>query len=401
MFDRARVEEFLSKLRSGANYAQHQWVDTLKDRITIPDVQVGWRDIGESLLLACLSVLLYMSVVLTELSFVPFMIIVIKKGWKDGLVYLGIGTGIAWYLLNSSFGKFPLDGELLLFSPVNYAFTFIGDMVGIRGWRFLDFFFIFGCFGIFLGYFVSRNYRLNYVVFSSLAVYAGIAVLPLLASGLMGGFGRFFSQYSHFVDIKTDAYVNGYLTQMNNYRELLTARGMDYSLMAKKVQIAADVYKRGVLFGIAPRGGYLVKQLLVIVLAILLVKAYFFRRHIDKASLSSFSIRGYRIKDGWVWGLILSWGLVYLSLHVPGGFLELLAWNSAVIFSLLFFLRGMVIVKLIADRIRIPHIIQYVILLFFLFYSFIFFVTLVTAAGVADIWIRIREGLEPSTQQQE
>ncbi len=394
MFEKLKIHDLFSRLRAVTLIPHHVSVDTLRDRIAIPDVQVEWRDIGESLLLVFLSILLYLSVIFTELSFIPFMIIVVKKGWRDGLIYLGIGTGIALYLTAGHIVRFPFDSEFLLFSPVSFAFSFMADMVGVEGWRFLDFFFIFGCFGIFLGYFVSRNYRLNYVVLFSLSIYVGIAVLPMLVSGLAGGFGSFFGQYSQFVNVKTDSYMQEYLSQMDNYRSLLATRGIDYNLMVKKAQIAVDMYKTGVVFGIAPRGGYLVKQLFIILVAMLLVKAYFLRRHIDKASLSSFSIRNYRVWDGWVWGLIFSWGLVYINLYLESWFFGILAWNSAVIFSLLFFLRGMLILKLLADRFRIPPVIQYGILLFLIVYSFIFFVTIVTAAGVADIWLGIRKGLE-------
>jgi hypothetical protein len=394
MFEKLKIDELFSRLRDVTLIPHHLSVDTLRDRISIPEVQVEWRDIGENLLLVFLSILLYLSVLLTELSFIPFMIIVIKKGWRDGLIYLGIGTGIALYLMAGHVVRFPLDGEFLLFSPMSYAFSFMGEMVGLEGWRFLDFFFIFGCFGIFLGYFVSRNYRLNYVVLFSLSIYVVIAVLPLLVSGLAGGFNRFFGQYAQFVNLKTESYVQEYLDQINTYQVLLATRGIDHNLLVQKTRIAADLYKKGVVFGIAPRGGYLVKQLFIIFVAMLLVKAYFVRRHIDKASLSSFSIRNYRIQDGWVWGLILSWGLVYVNLHLGGPVFGILAWNSAVIFSLLFFLRGMVILKLLADRFRIPPVFQYGILLFLLVYTFIFFITFVTAAGVADIWLTIREGLE-------
>ncbi len=131
----------------------------LKERITIPDVQVEWRELGESFLLALLSIVLYVSVIFAEFSFIPIMIIVIKRGWKEALVLLVIGTMLLIYMMVNRIEKFPLDSEFLLFSPAHYSFSFIENVTGFNGGRFLDFFFIFGCFGLFLGYFVSRNYR--------------------------------------------------------------------------------------------------------------------------------------------------------------------------------------------------------------------------------------------------
>jgi len=173
-----------------AIWLQNLNVGNLKTRFALPDVEVEWREIGENILLLLLSVLLYMSVIFTELSFVPFMIIVIKRGWKEGLMYLVIGTVAVLYLMIHEIGKLPLDSDFILFSPTHYSFSFIERVTGLKGGRFLDFFFIFGLLGIVLGYFVLKNYRLNYVIFFSLTVYVGIAILPLIISGMLGGFNR-------------------------------------------------------------------------------------------------------------------------------------------------------------------------------------------------------------------
>jgi hypothetical protein len=367
-------------------------MSALKERITIPDVQVEWRELGESFLLSLLSITLYISVIFAEFSFIPIMIIVIKRGWKEALVLLIIGTMLLVYIMVNRIEKFPLDNEILLFSPAHYSFSFIENVTGLNGGRFLDFFFIFGCFGIFLGYFVSRNYRLNYVIFFSLVVYIGVSIFPLILSGLIGGFKQFLEGYSQFVQMKTTNYVDIYLNQMRNYSPLFIERSIDYGIAAKKIQVAAEIYKNTIVFGIAPRGGYLIKQIIVIFLAIVLVKLYL-KRKLSKAALV-FSIKNYRIADGWVWGLILSWGFVYLNLFLKNNTLGIIGWNAAVIFSFLFFFRGLALIKILADRIRIPQIFQYAILLFFLFYSFIFFVTIVTGIGVADIWLKVRETVE-------
>ncbi len=383
----------IQNLHTLALWLQNINVGNLKTRFALPDVDVEWREIGENILLVLLSVLLYMSVLFTELSFVPLMIIVIKRGWKEGLMYLAIGTGVALYLMINGLGKLPLDGDFILFSPTHYSFSFIERVTGIRGGRFLDFFFIFGFFGIVLGHLVSKNYRLNYVVFFSLAVYVGIAILPLIISGLLGGFKQFVANYSSFVDVKTNSYVDQYLTQMSNHRVLLMSRGIDYNLISRKIELAADLYKKNVVFGIAPRGGYLVKQIFIIFVGILCVKFYLTRKHINRAALS-FSIKNYRINDSWVWVLIIAWGLVYINLHVKNQIFGIISWNIAVVFSLLFFLRGLVIIKILADRIRIPQVLQYMVLIFFLFYSFIFFITIVTGIGVADIWLEIHKNVK-------
>jgi hypothetical protein len=370
----------------------HLRMSDLREKITVPDIRVAWRELGECFLLTLLSVVLYLSVVFAELSFVPIMIIVIKRGWKETLIFLIAGTVLLFYMMANEIVRFPLDNEFLLLSPTHYSFSFIENITGLRGGRFLDFFFIFGCLGIFLGYFVARNYRLNYVVFFSLAVYSGIAILPLVISGLMGGFNQLFDGYEQFVNLKTATYVDSYLSHMQNYSGMLTDRSIDYNDVAKKVKFAAEIYRNNVIFGIAPRGGYLIKQIIIIFLGISFVRLYF-KRRLSRAALR-YSIRNYRIGDSWVWGLVISWGLIYSNLYLKSGVLGILSWNAAVIFSFLFFLRGLAFIKVLADRIKIPQLFQYGILLFFLIYSFILFVTIVTGIGVADIWLKMHEHIE-------
>jgi len=370
----------------------HLRMSELKEKITIPDIKVAWRELGECFLLTLLSVVLYLSVVFAELSFVPVMIIVIKRGWKEALIFLVSGTVLLFYMMANEIVRFPLDNEFLLLSPTHYSFSFIENITGLRGGRFLDFFFIFGCLGIFLGYFVARNYRLNYVVFFSLTVYAGIAILPLVISGLMGGFKQLFDGYEQFVNLKTATYVDSYLSHMQHYSGMLTDRGIDYNDVARKVKLAAEIYRTNVIFGIAPRGGYLIKQIIIIFLGISFVRLYF-KRRLSRAAFR-YSISNYRIGDFWVWVLIISWGLIYINLYLKSSALGILSWNAAVICSFLFFLRGLAFIKVLADRIKIPQVFQYAILLFFLIYSFILFVTIVTGIGVADIWLKMREHIE-------
>ena len=193
------------------------------------------------------------------------------------------------------------------------------------------------------------------------------------------------------MDKKTNSYVNLYLSQLSNYRNILQSRGIDYNFLEKKVEIAAEIYKRSVIFGIAPKGGYLIKQIVIIFLSILFVKLYF-KRKLNKAALT-FDIKNYRIAGDWVWGLIGSWGLVYINLYIRNNFLGIISWNSAVIISFLYFLKGLSIIKITVEKIRIPVFLQYVVLLFLLFYFFIFFVTIVTGIGVADIWLKISENI--------
>jgi hypothetical protein len=370
----------------------HLRISDLKVKISVPDIRVAWRELGECFLLTLLSVVLYLSVVFAELSFVPIMIIVIKRGWKEALIFLAAGTILLFYMMANEIVRFPLDNEFLLLSPTHYSFSFIENITGLRGGRFLDFFFIFGCMGIFLGYFVLRNYKLNYVVFFSLSVYVVIAMLPLVISGFMGGFKQLISGYENFVNVKTATYVDSYLARMQNYSGMLNERSIDYADMAKKVRVAADIYRTNVIFGIAPRGGYLIKQIIIIFLGISFVRLYF-KRRLSKAALQ-YSINNYRIADSWVWGLIFSWGLIYINLHLKSTVLGILSWNAAVVFSFLFFLRGLAFIKAVADRIKIPQVFQYAILIFFLVYSFILFVSIVTGIGVADIWLKMREHIE-------
>ena len=63
----------------------------------------------------------------------------------------------------------------------------------------------------------------------------------------------------------------------------------------------------------------------------------------------------------------------------------------AVMFSFLFFLKGLSLTGIVADRMRIPRLIQYAVLIFFLFYAFIIFIAVITGIGVANIWLKLDE----------
>ena len=375
------VKKESSHLKSVFGY----WVD----RVSIPEIRVEWREVVENFFMVMLSLFLYASVIFTQFAFVPIMIVTIKRGWKEAVIYLTLASILLLYVMVNAAYRIPYDSGLLLFSPTHFTFEFIGNILGVKGSRFLDYYFIFGILGIFIGHLVSKNYKLKYVIFFSLTIYVGIVVFILSISGIFGGFESFISDYSQFVERKTSSYVNLYLSQMDNYRNILRFRGIDSSFLERKVEIAVDVIKRSVLFGAAPKGGYLIKQIIFIFLGILFVKLYF-RGRLNRAALK-YDIRNYRIANDWVWGLIVSWGLVYVNLYLGNSFLEIVSWNSAVIFSFLFFLKGLKLIKIAADRIKIPKLIQYLVLLFFLFYFFIFFITIVTGIGVADIWLKISD----------
>lgn len=366
-------------------------ISNLKLRVSIPEIHVEWREAAESLVLVALSIFLYVSVVFTQFTFVPLMILTIKRGWKESTAYITISTILLIYIMVNEIWFLPFDNGVLLFSPSHYTFEFIGQNIGMKGGRFLDYYFLFGVLGIFLGYLVSKNYRLNYVVFLSLFVYIGIVGFAIIISGFIGGFDSFITRYSSYIDSKTASYINLYLAQMDQYSTLLSSRGVDLSLMGKKLEIAAEIYKRSILFGIAPRGGYLIKQIIIIFLSILFVKLYF-KKRLNKAALS-FDIKNYRLNSEWVWGLIASWGLVYINLYLENPFLGIISWNSAAIFSFLYFLNGLAIIKSGADILKVPQFLQYLGLVFLFFYSFIFFITIVTGIGVVDIWLKLHEAI--------
>jgi hypothetical protein len=368
-------------------------IGTLRVKIAVPEVRVEWREVGESVMLILLSLLLYGSVALTQFSFVPIMIVTIKRGWKESLLYLTGALALLLFVMSRSVERLPLDSGLLLFSPSHFTFEFIGRVVGLAGGRFLDYYFLFGILGVFLGYLVYQNYRIGYVVFFSLCAYAGIVILILSVAWMIGGFDRFVDEYSRYVDRKTSAYVHYYLNQIGGgYREVLATKGIDYSLLESKAQVAAEMFKRSVIFGIAPRGGYLIKELVIILTSILLVRAYF-KNKLNKAAFA-FGLRSFRIDDDWVWGIVISWGLVFINLHLQNQFLGIISWNTATIVSLLFFLRGLSILTIGADKLRIPVFFLYLVFVFLLFYSFILFVTIVTGIGIVDIWLKLREGLD-------
>jgi hypothetical protein len=152
------------------------------------------------------------------------------------------------------------------------------------------------------------------------------------------------------------------------------------------------MFKRSVIFGVAPRGGYLIKELAVIIAGILLVRAYF-KNKLNRAAFT-FGLRSFRIDDDWVWGIVIAWGLVYINLYLQNQFLGIIGWNTATIVSLLFFLRGLSILAVGADKLRIPSFFLYLAFVFLLFYSFILFVAVVTGIGIVDIWLKMRESLD-------
>ena len=257
------MKVFVRMVKRESTYLKMKFSSIL-ERVNLPEVNIEWREIGECFLLIILSLVLYVSVVFTQFAFVPIMIITIKRGWKEAVIYLTLASILLLYMMANAAYRIPFDSGLLLFSPTHFAFEFIGSIFGIKGGRFLDNYFVFGILGIFLGYLILKNYKLNYVIFFSLCVYVGIIIFTLSLTGLFGSYENLISDYSQFVDNKTSSYLNLSLTQIGHYRTVLQSRGIDYSFLEKKLEIAAEIYKRSVIFGIAPRGGYLIKQIIII-----------------------------------------------------------------------------------------------------------------------------------------
>lgn len=388
---KVKVESFLSRMRTASSRFSNVRVGNVRIWFAELDIPFEWRELGEGILLSLLSIILYLSVILTQFAFVPFMVIAVKRGWREGVFYLAGATVIFFYLMSIDFGRFPLDNGLLSFSPVHFTFEFIGNTLSFKWGKFFDFFILFGGYGTFLGYLVSRNYRLGYVVFIGLFVYAILVALLLLIAGFIGGFERFLSDYTYFVDEKIDRYVQVYLAQLDSYRSLILSKGINYSLIGKKIQVAAEIYKRTIVLGFGPKGGYLIKQIIIIFLSILFVGLYL-KGKLRKAAFS-FNLRNYRLDEGWVWGLIFSWFFVYVNLHLGNSLLGIISWNAALLISFLYFLKGLVIIKIGSDILNIPLFFQLAVLLFLLFYSPIFFITIVTGIGVADIWLKFHENI--------
>ena len=361
------------------------WVD----RVSLQEIRVEWREVVENFFLVILSIFLYSSVLFTQFTFVPIMLVTIKRGWKEAGLYLTLSSIALVYAMLNAHSWFPFDNSILLFSPTHFAFYFIGDLLGVGGIRFLDYFFMFGMFGLFLGSLVAQNYKLKYVVFFGICVYIGIALFVLSLASLLGSYDSLVLSYSRFVEKQTNSYVHLYLSQMDNLRDVFQMHGIDYNFFTRKVEIAAEVFKRSVLFEAAPKGGYLLKQVVIIFLGLIFVKLYF-KGRLKKAALH-FDIRRFRIADDWVWALIISWGLVYMNLFVRNNLLALISWNAAVSVSFFFFLKGLKLLKIAADRLKIPPFIEYVVFLFLLFYFFILFVAIVTGIGVADIWLKVTD----------
>ena len=369
----------------------------IKDRISSVDIQIDWREILECILLSLFTIFLYMSVFLAELSFIPFMIIAIKRGWKEGIIYLTWSLVIS-FLLVSKFSISAIEGKLFLFSPIHYSFIYISQKLGVTGTGLFDYYFMYGIFGIFLGYLIDKNYRLRYIIFLSTVAYIGMVLIVFLIAGAMeGGYREFFTGYQKFVDETTRNYINSSLAHLSNYRGVLLTRGIDYVDLKNKIILAAEVYKRNIIFGAGPKGGYLLKQIILIFLGVVAVKFYF-RKKLNRAALV-FDITNFSMEDIWIWGLILSWGLVYLNLYLKVYIIDIIAWNAAVIFSFLFFLRGLSVLKVAADRINIPPLFQYTLFGVLILYSFILFIILITGIGVADIWLFLKEKLQQNEEK--
>jgi hypothetical protein len=359
---------------------------TWVDRVTIQEIRVDWREIIESFFLVILSIFLYASIFFTQFAFVPIMIVTIKRGWKESAIYLVLSTAVLLYAMINASRWLPLESSLLLFSPIHFTLDFIGTEAGLKAARFLDYLLVHGILGLCIGSLVRDNYKLKYVVFFGICAYVAMVFLLVSIASLLGGFETLVARYVQFVESKTNSYVSLYVAQMNSMGEIL---GIDYSATARRVEIAAEMFKRTILLEAAPKGGYLLKQIITVFLGLLFVKLYF-KGQLHKLALH-FDIRRFRIGDDWVWALIASWGLLYINLHVNNTFLSLLSWNSAVCVSFFFFLKGLKLLKITADHLRLPPFIGYAVLLFLLFYFFILFVTIVTGIGVADIWLKITD----------
>jgi hypothetical protein len=389
-FSKLIKEDFISRVRSV----------NLRDRFSETEIQLEWREVIACIVLVLVSYILYLSVVFTRFCFVPLLILTIKRGWKEALVYLtGAFLILMYAVFTSGIGPIPVDNTLLLFSIDSYSFQYIQNGFLLTGIRFLDYYFLFGMIGVFTGHLVSKNYKLDYVVFLSLCVYVGIFVFTIIAASAVSGFPGFIDGYERFVIEKTGRYVSLYLARMEQYAPLFSSRGTDFALMANRIEVQTEYYVRALVFGIAPRGGYLVRQLITVFIGVLLSRFYF-RRKLERAAFS-FSISHYNINPDWVWGLISSWGLVYINLYLKSGVLGILSWNMAILFSVLFFLKGLSILKIIADRLKIPKLIQYAVVIFLLFYALVVFVTVITGIGVANIWLKVDEKLLNNNRRRE
>jgi len=365
---------------------------SFRERISSIEVQVEWKEVVEALLLTMLTMFLYMSVFLAEFSFIPLMIITIKRGWKETFFYLTWSMIVIYFLNAKNLTYSPMEGRLLLFSPLHYSFQYISSHIGIKGRGLFDYYLLYGVFGIFLGHLVGKNYKLRYIIFLSVLSYIGLIFITFMIASSINGFNSFIVGYYRYVDEATKNYINSSIAHLNSYRGLLATKGVDYLDFEKKLTVAAETYKKNIIFGLAPKGGYLIKQIVMVFLGVFFVKLYF-RGKLKRAALD-FDIIDYAIDDIWIWGLIFSWGLVYINLYLKNSILDIVAWNSAVIFSFLFFLRGISIVKLIVIKLGMPQFIQYVIFILLLVYSFILFIILITGLGVIDIWLYIKEKLQ-------
>ncbi len=371
----------------------------IKEKVTSIDIQVEWKEIGECILLSIFTIFLYNTILLAEFSFIPMVIVAIKRGWKESFIYLTWSMIILSFLSIKGITLYDFNDQLVLFSPLHYGFRYIGNALGFSGRGVLDYYFMYGVFGIFLGYLIRKNYRLGYIISLSVLSYIGMIALVFLIAGFIDGFKSFISSYYRFVDEATNNYIATSLAQINNYSDILSSRGISSIALKKKIVLIAEMYKKSIIFGAAPKGGYIIKQIIMVFAAVFLVRLYF-RNRLNKAALK-FRITDFDIDNIWIWGLIFSWGLVYINLFFDNFIFSIFAWNSAVIFSFLFFLRGLSILKLANDRLGIPQFVQYIVFLLMMIYSFVLFIIFITGIGVIDVWLYLKDKLQKSSEEKD
>jgi hypothetical protein len=230
-FSKLIKEDFISRVRSV----------NLRDRFSETEIQLEWREVIACIVLVLVSYILYLSVVFTRFCFVPLLILTIKRGWKEALVYLtGAFLILMYAVFTSGIGPIPVDNTLLLFSIDSYSFQYIQNGFLLTGIRFLDYYFLFGVIGVFTGHLISKNYKLDYVVLLSLCVYVGIFVFTIIAASAVSGFPGFIDGYERFVIEKTGRYVSLYLARMEQYAPLFSSRGTDFALMANRIEVQTE-----------------------------------------------------------------------------------------------------------------------------------------------------------------
>ncbi len=103
----------------------------------------------------------------------------------------------------------------------------------------------------------------------------------------------------------------------------------------------------------------------------------------------------FQLPDTYVWPLIVSLGLVLVTLLVPVEFLEILAWNSLLILVFLYGVAGLGILRFLLKKLKIPTGFRWLLIIAIIILAMtprinLIILILVPGLGVSETWLKYR-----------